>query len=281
MEGLVKLLERSLSDPRRLRALLRFQSAVLTHQALTGEPGKFSFEPATGPPPMFQAFPLQMSLPALAVEGCRRREPISDPERWRPLVFARQGARGGNLDRAGLAPAEMKLHTLLDGTQPLGAVAEKAGLSLADAAAVARGLELAGLIERRQPAQTASILILDDDPETLQIAQRVLGAEGESYQVKGVRDRVGAQLLLRRTPFDLVILPLDRAEHETFFRTVREQVPASTRFVGIVGITEEGEFNRLDAMGLDGVLHRPLAEADLKATAKHLLLKEDGLAVAS
>ena len=31
MSGLVKLLERSLSDPRRLRALLRFQSAVLTY----------------------------------------------------------------------------------------------------------------------------------------------------------------------------------------------------------------------------------------------------------
>ena len=30
MAGLVELLERSLSDPRRLRALLRFQSAVIT-----------------------------------------------------------------------------------------------------------------------------------------------------------------------------------------------------------------------------------------------------------
>src|SRR5262249_58522763 len=58
MAGLVKLLERSLSDPRRLRALLRFQASVLTHRALSGEPGRFRFEPKGVLPPMFQAFPL-------------------------------------------------------------------------------------------------------------------------------------------------------------------------------------------------------------------------------
>ena len=56
----------------RLRSLLRFQSAVLTHWALTGETGKFRFEPRGMLPPMFQAFPLQTSLPALSVEGIRR-----------------------------------------------------------------------------------------------------------------------------------------------------------------------------------------------------------------
>jgi CheY-like chemotaxis protein len=281
MEGLVKLLERSLADPRRLRALLRFQSAVLTYRALTGEPGKFTFEPKAGPPPMFQAFPLQVSLPALAVEGCRRCEPQGDLESWRHMVVARHGARGGNLDRAGLSPAEMKLHTLLDGNQELGALAEKAGLTLAEAASVARGFELAGLVERRNAVLTGSVLVLDDEAETCQLAQRVLGTEGECYQVKCVRDRVAAQLLLRRNPFDLVILPLDRADHETFYKTLREQTPDSTRFVGIVGIQDEAEFARLDAIGLDGVLHRPLSEADLKATAKHLLVREGALVAAS
>ncbi len=71
MAGLVKMLERSLSDPRRLRALLRFQAAVLTYQATTGEPGKFTFERVTSLPPMFQAFPLQLSVPALLIDGSR------------------------------------------------------------------------------------------------------------------------------------------------------------------------------------------------------------------
>src|SRR5258707_205468 len=42
MAGLVRLLERSLADPRRLRALLRFQAAVLTHEALTADAGRFT-----------------------------------------------------------------------------------------------------------------------------------------------------------------------------------------------------------------------------------------------
>lgn len=69
MSGLVKLLEKSLSDPRRLRALLRFQSSVLTYWVLTGEPGRFTFDPHSATPPMFQAFPLQSSLPRWPSKG--------------------------------------------------------------------------------------------------------------------------------------------------------------------------------------------------------------------
>ena len=94
--GLVKMLERSLSDPKRLRALLRFQSAVLTYLATTGEPGKFAFERVTNLPPMFQAFPLQLSVAALVVEGSRCCDPVVDAHDWERLVFARQTPRGGN-----------------------------------------------------------------------------------------------------------------------------------------------------------------------------------------
>ena len=107
MTGLVKLLERSLADPRRLRALLRFQSAVLTFWALTGEAGEFAFDAHTVLPPMFQALPLQASLPALAVEGVRRCEPTANADPWRTRVYVRQSPRGGNLVRTGLSPAEI------------------------------------------------------------------------------------------------------------------------------------------------------------------------------
>jgi len=60
-------------------------------------------------------------------------------------------------------------------------------------------------------------------------------------------------------------------DHETFFRAAKEQVSATTRFVGIVSIDDESELVRLDDMGLDGVLQRPVTEADLKAVVKHLL----------
>src|SRR5207245_1790646 len=109
MAGLVRLLERGLADPRRLRALLRFQAAFLAHEVLTGDSGLFAFEPRAVLTPMFQAFPLQSSLAALAVEGARHRERLVDnPAPWSGLVFARQAVRGGNPDRSGLSPQALR-----------------------------------------------------------------------------------------------------------------------------------------------------------------------------
>ncbi len=271
MSGLVKLLERSLSDPRRLRGLLRSQAAILTYWALTGEPGKFAFEPDPTLPPMFQAFPLQSSLPALAVEGVRHCQPSHDAEAWASRVFVRQNPRGGNLDRAGLSPSEMKIHALFDGTLDLATVADKAGVSLAVALDVARGLELAGLLEPRSQAAGGSILVIEEDPESVRVLQAALGPDGEQCQLKFVRDKVGAQLLLRRNRFDVVIMALDRPDQEPFFQTCKESAPETTRFVGIVSISDEQELVRLDEMGLDGALHRPLVDPDIRSTIKHLL----------
>jgi CheY-like chemotaxis protein len=250
---------------------LRSQAAVLTYRALTGEPGRFAFEPGGGLPPMFQAFPLQSSLAALAVEGVRRCAPPGELAGLVALHFARHTPRGGNVDRAGLGANDVRVHTLLDGAEPVSAVAAKVGLSGEDAAAVARGLELAGQVERRTHTACVSILLLEDDAESVRTAQRVLGAEGEGYQLRHVRDRVAAQLLLRRNAFALVMLPIDNPDQEAFYRSIREHAPADTRFVGVLRIDEEGQLDRLDALGLDGVVHRPLSETDLKATVRQLL----------
>jgi len=274
MAGLVKLLERSLSDPRRIRALLRFQASVLTYRAMTGEPGKFAFEPVTTLPPMFQAFPLQISVPALVVEGLRLSDHLADAREWDDVICARQNPRGGNPDRAGLAPAAIKIHTLLDGARSLGEVARQTELDLAEVVAVARGLELAGLIERRAPSSSSSILVLEDDPDAIRLIRHMLGPEGSNHQLKIVQDRIAAQLLLRRQPFQLVILAMDRPEQEGFFRACKQQHANGTRYVGILNIDDESELTRLDSMGLDGVMHRPLSESDLATTVNHLLPKK-------
>jgi DNA-binding response OmpR family regulator len=271
MAGLIKMLERSLSDPKRLRALLRFQAAVLTYQAMTGEPGKFAFERVTSVPPMFQAFPLQLSVPALVVDGSRYCDPVADAHDWEQLVFARQTTRGGNPDRAGLAPAVIKLHALLDGARTLGDAAQSSSLDLGEVVAITRGLERAGLVERRAPSAAHSILVIEDDAETVRLIREVLGAEGANYQLKIVHDRIASQLLLRRQTFQVVILAMDRSEQEAFFRTCKQQNTNGTRYIGILNIDDESELARLDAMGLDGVVHRPVNETNLIATVNHLL----------
>lgn len=271
MSGLVRLLERSLSNPRRLRALLRFQAAVLTYRALTADPGRFTFEQKTPVSPMFQAFPLQLSLPALAADGVKYCEPLGDLAGWSKRIFTRQTPRGGNLDRTGLAPSAMKLISLLEGAQDLGSIAHAAGMDLSEVAQLVRGLELIGHAERKQALTSASILVVEEDLDTARVVQRVLGPEGAGYTLKVVRDRIGAQLLLRRNRFDLVLMALETAEYESFYRSCRSQAPATTRFVGILRLDEECQLSRLDALGLDGILSRPVSEADLRSTVKHVL----------
>jgi CheY-like chemotaxis protein len=271
MAGLVKLLERSLSDPGRLKSLLRLQSAVLTYGALTSGPGKFAFEPDAAMPPMFQAFPLQLSLPALAVEGARACEPVDDVERWQARVFGRQTPRGGNLDRTGLAPADIRIHTLLDGSQDLAAVAQRAGVGLDHVVSVIRGLEMTGLVELKTASSQNLVVVLEDDPRTVALIQEVLGPDGEGYSLKLVRDRVAVQLLLRRSPSALVLMALDSDGHEALYRSLKEHAPSATRFVGIRQLDDEHELERLDSLGLDGIIHRPVSEPDLRATVRHLL----------
>lgn len=276
--GLVKLLERSLSDPRRLRALLRTQAGILTYWSLTGELGRFSFEPGVVAPPMFQAFPLQLSLAALGLLGLRPCDPSRSLDEAR--VYARLSPRGGNLDRAGLSPLELKVLSLLDGSLSIGAVAERAGASFCDVADVVRAFELVGLAEPRGPGASAAVLAIEDNPDTARTIQRVLGPEGEGCRLHVVREAVAAQLLLRRNRFDLVLIAMDRPEQEALYRTLRDQHGGTARFVAIVGLEDESQVGRLDQMGFDGVLSRPLAEDDLRATFKHLGAQHD-LAAAS
>ena len=85
---------------------------------------------------------------------------------------------------------------------------------------------------------------------------------------------MAVQLLLRRNPSAVVLMAIDHDEQESLYKALKKHAPPSTRFVGIRRLDDEGELVRLDALGLDGVLQRPLAETDLRATVNHLLRSE-------
>jgi DNA-binding response OmpR family regulator len=144
-------------------------------------------------------------------------------------------------------------------------------MSLQEAACIVKGLELLDLVERKAATTASPILVVEDDPETASLIERALGPDGSGLSVKVVRDRIAAQLLLRRQSYKLAILAIDRPEQEAFFRSCKEQFGREMRLIGMLKIDDEDELARLDAMGLDGVLHRPLSEADLKTTVNHLL----------
>ncbi len=269
VSGLIRLLEKSLADPKRLRSLLRFQASVLTYRAMAALPGPFSFLAGGDLPPMFQAFPLNMSLPALAVEGVRRCDPIGDPSAWAGLIFNRCAAAGSSPDRAGLSSLAVKLHSSFDGRRDLATLARDFEVNLEDAVYLARGLELAGLVERR--SDEVLVLVLEQDRMTLDVIERALTTNSLKCHYKIVQDRVGAQLLLRRAArIDIIMMAIDHPEDEQFYNTLRTQTAAGVRFVGIANVIDESEVLRLDSIGLDGIIERPVTEEAVIETVRML-----------
>jgi CheY-like chemotaxis protein len=271
MKGLVRMLEQTLSAPQRLKSLLRSQAAILCHLALTSEAGRFSFEPHATLPPMFQAFPMQASLAYLAVEGTRLRDPSDELDSIASVIFGRCAARGANLDRSGLSAMQIQLSAAFDGVLTLDMVAAKGRVPLDEAADIARGLELAGILERRAPRLGGSVLAVVDDADEARVVQSTLGSSGEGCTIRVVRDRVGAQLLLRRESFDLILLDADRADIDEVLKDVRMRC-GKARLLGLVGLDGEEALARIDQLGLDGVAHRPIVASDLVDTVKHLIL---------
>ena len=270
--GLVKLLEQSLADPKKLRALLRFQSAVLTYWALTGEPGEFSFLTGGGLPPMFQAFPLHLSLPALAVEGVRRCVPPEELANWGDTLFTARLVPGGNPDRTGLSTVAQKVLVSLDGAHDLQSIAREGALNLEGVAILARGLELAGMVERR--VSGSSVLVIDNDPGTLEVVEQALSNEKLCTNYKVVRDRAGVYFLMRKVRFDVILMDIDGPDQEKFYGELRAQAQPKTRFVGFTKSQEEVDLIRLDTLGLDGIIQRPPTVDAITATLKHFVETE-------
>jgi CheY-like chemotaxis protein len=269
VSGLIGLLEKVLTDPRRPRALLRFQAGVLTHRALTEDPGPFVFLPSSVLPPVFRAFPLQMSLPALAVEGVRRCDPIRDASSWTSAVYRRPTLVGANPDGAGLSAVTSKIHAALDGMRDLETLSREFELGLEDVVNMVRGLELIGLVERR--SDDAQVLVLEEDPTAIEVIKQALQEKSLHCQFKIVQERVAAQLLMKRGRFDIVMLALDQPDQEQFYSAMRTQSPATTRFVGLTKFIEEAELVRLDSIGLDGIIERPITVEAVKETVKLLV----------
>ncbi len=169
-----------------------------------------------------------------------------------------------------MTPVEMKVLSLIDGRLTLGGVSQHLQIDLTEVAAIVRGLELAGLLEPRSAGQDTSILIIEDDPETARSIHHVLGPEGEGCRVQAVRDAVSAQILLRRNRFELVLLSVDRPGQESLIQAVRRQLNGSVQIIGITALAEEDQIRRLDALGIDGILSRPVCEADLRDILNHL-----------
>lgn len=235
--GLLGLLDSNVMDPRLLKKVLRIQAAILIRQCFAVEGGSFRFEKAAEAPGLFQKLPLESSLLSLVVEGSLTGDYSDLPEIEPGDGYVRKAIRGQILDRAGLSNRHMKLLNSVSEPTGVAEIAAKLGWAEEEVVRVARGFELAELIEVVSIAGKTRVFgVLSDSEQATKVREfyretltEVLG--------KIVRDAEGLKLLMRRTRPDVLLLQVDE---ET--QTLLEECAELLEDVRVIGIgTAEGD----------------------------------------
>ncbi|MCP4591346.1 MAG: response regulator, partial [bacterium] len=120
------------------------------------------------------------------------------------------------------------------------------------------------------PADTESILVVDDAPDTLELIRRNLAAE--QYQVFTAPGAVEAIRILDSTPVDLVItdLKMPKVSGLDLVRHVRENLE-DTEVMMVTGYpTIEGAVTAVKA-GSQDYLTKPFTDEELLAAVRRVL----------
>ena len=133
-----------------------------------------------------------------------------------------------------------------------------------DVTNLSRALDQHWLTSNAEPI-AKTILVVDDDPGTLEMNMRIAQAHATSHRVLKARNGREALEILRREPIDLVLLDLMMPEMDGFevLKTMRAQ--ESTRKIPVVVVTgqmlTEAEMMRLD-QGVATVLSKGVFNLD-------------------
>lgn len=264
VDGLVELLDKKVLDPRLLRKLLRFQSAVLLRRGFTEELTTFRFEAEAAFPPLFGKLPLDISLVALAVDAALACDAAELPPDAENQVYVRRALRGQNLDRAGLSPQHMKLIGMLTEEVSVDDLTRQCGLDRDEVRRVLHGFVMADIVQMQQQSQTRLVFALDSDPAGSNQLREYFANNSEKYTVKVVRDRLALQLLLKRSNPDAIVLAADSDENLQLFSKLRagqDSKSADLNGVKWIGIVSAAGADT--AQGFDEVLNRPYSAEQL------------------
>jgi CheY-like chemotaxis protein len=276
MTALVDLLDKKVLDPRMLRSLLRHQAAVLTHLCFGAQLKGFRFEAGRALPAIFSKLPLDVSLAALLIEAAGICTESELPGENADTVYVRRAVRGQSLDRAGLSAQHMKVLGCLEKPQSSEDLARQLGMRQDEVRRVLHGLSLADWVQVDVRSRARMVLALETDATGAQQLHELLGRETDRYVGKVVRDRLGMQLLLKRTRPDAVLLALDSGENWLFASDMRRSKEfGESKLVGILpsqGSLLYGSEAPEDParLSLDAVLRRPYSAQQLAQTLDRL-----------
>jgi CheY-like chemotaxis protein len=271
LNAVVDLLDKKVLDPRMLRSLLRHQAAVLTHMCFAEERRGFRFEPERAVPAIFSKLPLDISLAALLVEAASFSEeselPVESPE----TVYVRRAVRGQNLDRAGLSAQHMKLLGRLEQPHSTDDLVREVGMERNEVRHVIHGLIQADWVQSDVRSRARTVLALETDATGVQQIHELFVRDTERYVGKVVRDRLGMQLLLKRSRPDAILLALDNGENLLMATEMRRSKEfGDSKLVGILpshGANHDGDLPADPArLHLDAVLRRPYSADQMAQT---------------
>jgi hypothetical protein len=152
---------------------------------------------------------------------------------------------------------------------------------------VLHGLVLADWVQADSRGRARMVLALETDPTGTHQLQEMLGRTTERYVGKVVRDRLGMQLLMKRSRPDAVLLALDSGENWLLASEVRRSKDFNgSKLVGILptgGVPAGGTDAQRDParLNLDAVLQRPYSAEQLAQTLDQLFGEVQNGAVSS
>lgn len=272
-DGIVELLNNKVLDPRLLRTLLRFQAALLVQRCFTGTLKGFRFEAGRAAPPLFRKLPLDISLMALLVEGAFHCPQEDLPEETPETAYVRKGIRGQNLDRAGLAARHMKIVGLLG--EPIAApeLASRLDWDLDEVRRVLHGLVMAELVDRQTQSRAKRIAIWENEIVPAGPFRELFQVDSERFAGKIVRDRLGIQLLMKRSRPDVVVVPWNTDENRRFAQELAQSVDGPDSAVKWIGVlpANDDQGDEFNGFSVDGLLRSPYQRDDLISELNRVL----------
>ncbi|MFQ6092974.1 MAG: response regulator, partial [bacterium] len=131
---------------------------------------------------------------------------------------------------------------------------------------------------------TKKILVVDDEPDIVELIIRVLKSDNSNYVFASASDGYEAGLQVAAFKPDLVVLDIMMPKLDGF--EVCRQIKSNPetqhiKILGITGFAEDGNIDKMLACGADHCLAKPLQIEELKARVRGLVgfsrRKEDAL----
>ncbi|GAB4154543.1 MAG: hypothetical protein Tsb009_31200 [Planctomycetaceae bacterium] len=268
-DGIVELLNNKVLDPRLLRTLLRFQAAYLIHRCFSQELKRFRFESGRSAPALFQKLPLDISLMALLVEGALHIEESELADVGENTVFVRKAIRGQNLDRAGLSARHMKIVGALSEQISLPELTNRLGWDQLELRRVLHGLMMAEIVESKTQSSAKKVAVWETGSVNSAPFRELFQSDSDRFQGKLIRDRLGVQLLLKRSTPNVLVVPWDTEENRNFVRELQKTLGEKAEGVKWIGVLPEGNSgdqasdDAQNGFTPDGLVTAPYSRDDL------------------